>query len=70
MEIGKAFKCNWEEVKIVRGINKSQEIPDADNGRSIGDLRFKNGETVNCDRKPIKPINKAKLITEDNKLTP
>jgi ubiquitin carboxyl-terminal hydrolase 34 len=70
MEIGKEFKCNWEEVKIVRGVNESQAIPDGDNGRSIGDLRFKNGETINCDRKPTKPINKAKLLTEANQLNP
>jgi hypothetical protein len=70
MEIGKAFKCNWEEVKIVRGVHESQKIPDGDNGRSIGDLRFKNGETINCDRKPTKPINQAKLLTETNQLNP
>jgi len=45
----------WEEVKLIR-IDTQAELMDGDNGRSIGDLRFKNREALNCKRRQIKRI--------------
>ena len=53
IKIGKLFKVTWEEVKIIR-IEDQTELIEGDNGRSIGDLRFKNREALNYKKLPIK----------------
>ena len=59
------FKCIWEEVKIIR-IEDQTELMDGDNGRSIGDLRFKNSEALNCKKRAIKEIPKIALVDEND----
>lgn len=65
MKIAKAFTCSWEAVKIIRLKNNS-ELMDGDNGRSIGDLRFKNNEALDCKKRYVKPISKVPLLDENN----
>ena len=69
MKIGKTFKCSWEEVKIIR-LKNNTELMDGDNGRSIGDLRFKNNETLDCKRRYIKPVPKVPLLDENSQMVP
>lgn len=38
---------------------------DGDNGRSIGDLRFKNDEVLDCKKRFVKAVAKVPLLDEN-----
>ncbi len=46
-EIGKIFKCQWQSVSLTQRSTKLTITP-LENGRSLGDMRFNNGEGFDC----------------------
>ena len=67
-EIAKLIKTSWDQVKLVRSGNK--EIKDNENGKTLGDIRIRNGETLTASRRPTPPIPQANLLMPDGSLAP
>ena len=46
IEIAKKIKTTWDHVKLRRTNLFNRDIPDTENGKTIGELRFRNNETL------------------------
>ena len=57
-----------EFIKLTRFGNKG-EIKDTDNGKTIGDLEFKNGESLVANKRNLDNIENAPLTNLDGSLT-
>jgi len=68
-EVGKHFKVTWDQVKLTRSINQ-KEIKDNENGKTLGEIRIRNGETLIAGKRPTPPIPQANLILPDNSPNP
>ena len=69
VEIAKQFKATWDQVKLVRRPD-SKEIKDNENGRTIREIRLKNGEVLTASKRPTPPIPQVNLIQGDDTLHP
>ena len=69
VEIAKQAKTSWDQVKLLRYMSQ-KEIKDNENGKTIGDLRIKNGENLTATRRPTPPIPQASLLLSDGSLNP
>jgi len=69
VEVGRHFKVTWDQVKLSRGLT-SKEIKDNDNGKTIGDIRIRNGESLTASKRPTPPIPQVPLIMPDGTLNP
>ena len=69
VEIAKQAKTSWDQVKLLRYMSQ-KEIKDTENGKTIGDLRIKNGETLTAAKGPTPPIPQANLLMADGSLNP
>ena len=71
VEISKQAKCSWDGVKLFRAPSmNSKEIKDSDNGRTIGELRLKNNESLIADKRPTPLIPQVALTNPDGSLVP
>lgn len=68
VEIAKKIKVTWDEIKLKKMGYYPKDIVDSDNGRTIGEMRFKNLENITVTRRPTPPIPYAKLLDADNQL--
>lgn len=69
VEVGKQLKATWDQVKLARYIG-AKEIKDNENGRTLGDIRLKNGESLIATKRPTPPIPQATLLLPDNSFNP
>ena len=69
VEVAKLAKVTWDQVKLTRNLTY-REIKDNENGRTLGDIRIKNGETFTGQKRPTPPIPQAPLILSDGTLNP
>ena len=69
VEIAKQAKTSWDQVKLLR-YTSQKEIKDNENGKTIGDLRIKNGETLTAAKRPTPPIPQANLLNPDGSFNP
>ena len=72
VELAKKIKASWDQIKLLRVnlFNQNREIADTDNGKTLLDVRLRNGESLMVQRRQTQPIPLAQLTTEDKKLTP
>jgi ubiquitin carboxyl-terminal hydrolase 34 len=68
-EVGKQFKVTWDQVKLTRNLS-NKEIKDSENGRTLGDIRIRNGETLVASKRPTPPIPQASFVLEDDSVNP
>ncbi len=59
VQIAKAIKSSVMGIKLKRA---GGEIRDIDNGRTLNELRFKNGETLIANSKPTPPVEQVLFI--------
>ena len=69
VEIGKQLKATWDQVKLGRYAG-SKEIKDNENGKTLGDIRIRNGENLVASKRPTPPIPQANLLNPDDTFTP
>jgi len=65
--IAKAVKTVSDQVKILKDV---REIKDGDNGKTIGELRIRNGDTLIVSKQSNTNIPKAPLFMPDGELNP
>jgi hypothetical protein len=71
VEISKQAKCSWDGVKLFRAPSMNgKEIKDSDNGRTIGELRLKNNESLIADKRPTPLIPQVALTNPDGSIVP
>jgi len=68
-EIGRHFKATWDQIKLTRNLIQ-REIRDNENGKTIGEIRIKNGETLSASKRATPAIPQANLIEPDGSLNP
>jgi len=69
VEIGKQLKATWDQVKLSRYAG-SKEIKDNENGKTLGDIRIRNGEGLIATKRATPPIAQANLLNPDDSFTP
>ena len=69
VEVGKQLKVTWDQVKLMRNA-ASKEIKDNENGKTLGDIRIRNGEVVTASKRPTPPVKQENLILADGSMNP
>ena len=62
------FKVTWDQIKLTR--SQQREIKDSDNGKTLSDLRIRNGENLTASKRYTRPIEQANLVDSDGSLNP
>ena len=68
VEIAKQIQASWDQVKLLR--YQTKEIKDNENGKTLGDIRIRNGETLTAAKRPTPPIPQANLLMPDGSMNP
>jgi len=68
-EIGKAFKATWDQIKLTRSM-APKDVKDNENGKTLGDIRIRNGENITANKRPTPPIPQAPLVYSDGTVNP
>ena len=68
IKVSKHFKVTWDEVKLVR--SQQKEIKDNENGRTLGDLRIRNGEELTASKRPTNSTPQVELVDSNGSLNP
>ena len=69
MEVAKQFKATWDQVKLMRRTDP-KEIKDNDNGRTLREIRIRNGELITASKRSTPPIPQAQLLQADDSINP
>ena len=69
LEISKQIKVTWDQIKLLRS-NAQKEIKDNENGKTIGDIRIRNGESITASRRPTPSIPQTPLVNSEGVLHP
>ena len=67
-QIALQAKTSWDSMKLYRFSNNNQEIKDNENGRTLGELRIRNGETIQAQRKPTPYVQQVALTNPDGSI--
>lgn len=67
-QIALQAKTSWDSMRLYRYSNNNQEIKDNENGRTLGELRIRNGETIQAQRKPTPYVQQVALTNSDGSL--
>lgn len=67
-QIAAQAKTSWDSMRLFRFSNNNQEIKDNENGRTLGELRIRNGETILAQRKPTPYVPQVALTHPDGSI--
>ena len=67
-QIASQAKTSWDSMRLFRFSNNNQEIKDNENGRTLGELRIRNGETIQAQRKPTPYVQQVTLTNPDGSI--
>ena len=67
-QIALLAKTSWDSMKLYRFSANNQEIKDNENGRTLQELRIRNGETIQAQRKPTPYVQQVALTNPDGSI--
>ncbi|EGR29725.1 ubiquitin carboxyl-terminal hydrolase family protein, putative, partial [Ichthyophthirius multifiliis] len=68
-QIGLMIKCSWEEVQLYL-VDQKMDLLAKDNGRSINELKIKNGSKILVSKKRAPAVKEAALVLENQEINP
>ncbi len=68
VEVARQAKVTWDSVKLL--FSNKIELKDQWNGRTLGDLRIRNGESLQGQKRQTPVIDQVPLTTRDGEIVP
>ncbi|EGR27434.1 hypothetical protein IMG5_196170 [Ichthyophthirius multifiliis] len=68
-KVGLNIKCTWEEVSLYI-IDSQREISVKENGRSLAEIKLKNGQKINVFKKKAPLVKEEPILLENGEVNP
>ncbi|EGR29288.1 ubiquitin carboxyl-terminal hydrolase family protein, putative [Ichthyophthirius multifiliis] len=65
--IAKNIQTSWDQIKLIRASHFNL-LKESDNSKTIGEIRFKNNETITVEKKVVPTLSEVPLTNEDGSL--